>query len=270
VSGVDFVVNCYERTYRGLLQPERLEGLIGQHRFRFTSRTVLINNVDDRKDAQRVAKGAIEAGLIDRAFFVGDNLASALAATGLKPRHLRRLPHFTDCCLVAVTIAGPEMLVYWDADAMLEEPRDWISPCLALMAERTDIAVANPESWHGLAEREALSIEGRFAIGYGFSDVAFLARRSELARPIYRYLAPASWRHPLAHVEAMFEQRVDSYMRRTGRLRATWLDAIYLHEGDAGINYPDIGLRERARRKAFRKLFALAQLSSHPALRAFP
>ncbi len=269
MADVDFVVNCYERTYRDLLRPERLRTIVAQHHFSFARRTLLINNVADRSDAERLANEAVEAGLIDRAAFVEDHLTKALSVTRLKPRHLQRLTHFTDCCLVAVTLDGPETLLYWDADAFLEEPQDWVTPSLAFMESRPEVAVANPESWHrGLATREALSIDAEFAIGYGFSDVAFLVRRSELARPVYRYLAPASWRHPLAYVEPMFEQRVDAYMRRRRRLRATLLGVIYRHESEAGLNYPAAGFRERLRRKTFRQLFALAQRFDHPAFRA--
>lgn len=252
---VDFVVNCYERTYRRLLAPGVLTGLVLQQRFSFASTTLLINNVDDRADAARMASQAIERGDVDRAEFVSDHLPAALSVTGLLPRNLARLPHFTDCCLVAVTLPGPEWLVYWDADATLLKPLDWVSPLIDFISQHPKVAIGNPNNWHdGLAEREALEIIGEVAVGFGFSDVAFLARRSDLARPIYRKVAPASWRYPLAHVEPIFEQRVDAWMRRGARMRATYLPAVVTHPEAVGINYPDAGLRERFRGRLQRDL----------------
>src|SRR6266849_4573646 len=88
MADVDFVVNCYERTYRDLLRPERLRTIVAQHHFSFARRTLLINNVADRSDAERLANEAVEAGLIDRAAFVEDHLTKALSVTRLKPRNL--------------------------------------------------------------------------------------------------------------------------------------------------------------------------------------
>lgn len=270
VPEVDFVINCYERTYRDVLAPGFIQAAVEQQRFGFTAVTVLLNNVDDLDQALRMVKTLVDMGEITRYAVVADELAVALAKTDLRERHLRRLPHFTDCCLVAVTLEGPDWLAYWDADAVLEEPGDWVTPVLAFMAANPEVAIGNPNNWHqGLAEREALRVEGDMAIGYGFSDVAFLARRSELAGPIYRKIAPASWRFPLAHVEAIFEQRVDAWMRRERRLRATFLPIVVTHPMEAGSNYPAAGLRERIRGRALRSLSRVLARVPHPATRAW-
>ncbi|WP_143447905.1 hypothetical protein [Kineosporia sp. R_H_3] len=273
MHSVDFVVNCYERTYREVLAPGYVSGLAEAQRFPFASVTVLVNNVDDRADAEARAKelGEADPG-VSRVEFVADHLLAALAVTGLRARHLEPLGHFTDCGLVAATLPGPEWLCYWDADARLREPADWLTPTLAAMDADPRHGVGNPNNWHpGLAEREALIVDGDVAVGYGFSDVAFLARRADLARPVYRKVSPASWRYPLAHVEPVFEQRVDAWMRRERRTRVTYLPAVVEHLGEAGGNYPAGGVRERVRRAAFRRAGrAAAAVSSHPAARAWP
>jgi hypothetical protein len=269
---VDFVVNCYERTYRDVLTPGLVSGLAASQRFTFAAVTVLINNVDDRDDAKALAEELLSADPgVTRVEFVADHLAYALACTGLNRRRMRRLPHFSDCCLVATSLVGPEWLCYWDADATLQEPCDWVTPTLEYMAAHADVAVGNPNNWHsGLAEREALSIDGNMAIGYGFSDVAFLATRTRLCQPIYRKIAPSSWRYPLAHVEPIFEQRVDAWMRRTGGLRATYLPSVVTHPTTVGANYPDPRFRERIRSVAMNRTGRLAAtISAHPAMRAW-
>lgn len=267
---VDFVVNCYERTYREVLAPGFVEGLRAQQMFDFATVTVLINNVDDRADAEQLARRQLERGEATRAVFVADELGPALDRTGLHRRHLKRLPHFSDCCLVAVCLEGPAWLAYWDAGAELREAGNWIGPTIDFMERHPEVVVGNPNNWHeGLAEREALTIDDDIAIGYGFSDVAFLVRREALAAPIYRRIAPASWRFPLAAVEPIFEQRVDAWMRRTGGLRATFLPLTVTHPAEAGANYPARGYRERIRGRAQRRALELAARFSHPALRPY-
>jgi hypothetical protein len=269
---VDFVVNCYERTYRTVLEPGYVSELATSQRFAFSSITILVNNVSDPHDvaARREALLASDPA-VSRVELVSDLLPAALRASGLTERRLGRLPHFTDCVLAAVTMPGPDWVVYWDADARLRQPHDWITPTLQRMDDDS-LVIGNPNNWHdGLAVREAVSVDGPFAVGFGFSDVVFLARRRDLARPIYRKVSPASWRYPLAHVEPIFEQRIDAWMRRSGKLRVTYLPAVVTHPDTVGINYPDAGLRERVRARTQRRLASMAaRVSAHPAMRPWP
>lgn len=272
---VDFVLNCYERTYRDVLEPGFVAGLAASCAFDFASITVLINNVVDEADVRRRAAHLVaEDPQITRVEWVAEHLPSALHRVGLRPRHIRRLPHFSDCALVATCLSGPEWMVYWDAEAVLREPGDWVSPLLAFMATNPEVVVGSPNNWHDdgrLASREALRVDGDIAVGFGFSDVAFLARRDALARPIYRKMAPASWRFPLSSTEPIFEQRVDAWMRRTGRQRATHLPVVVTHPNDAGVNYPRVGVREALRARAFHHLGSVARrASAHPACRPWP
>jgi hypothetical protein len=270
---VDFLVNCFERSYKRVLTPGFVTGLAESQQFPFNSITVLVNNVADRADAEeRAGRLLVEDSRVTRVSFVADNLMRALRATGLTEHHLRRAPHYTDYALVAVTLDGPDWLLYWDADASLTRSADWLSPTLAAINRDETLVVGNPRFLpEGLPEREALRIDGLFAIGYGFSDQVFLARRSDLARPIYRKFAPASWRYPMANIEPVFEQRIDAWMRRTGRLRATYLPVTYLH-ADLGQGYysmPQLG--DRIRRHAMNGFVRLAShVSANPALRAWP
>lgn len=265
---VDFVMNCYERTYRQVLSTGFIADEMSKHgSFSFDQVTVMINNVDEPGDAVDLAKSCGA----DRYLIVSDCLGDAVSRTKYPARGLRSLKHYSDCILTAVCAPGPDWMVYWDAEATLRDPVDWISPSIEFMRADPRIVVSNPESWLQLAEREAQARIESFAVGYGFSDHAVLARRSELARPIYRSWAPASWRYPLAPWEAVFEQRLDAFMRRHGRLRATYLPATYEHFGAVGQGYPEPTIRSRALGKAQRRLGGIASsISSHPAMHAWP
>ena len=108
---------------------------------------------------------------------------------------------------------------------------------------------ANP-SWDSFETRAQSAHELEdFVLGYGFSDWAFLCRRSRFTHQGYRRAVPASWRYPLAHVVPVFEQRVDSWMRRERLLRATYLPASIEHKGPVGTRYPTSAVRQRLRRR---------------------
>jgi hypothetical protein len=136
-------------------------------------------------------------------------------------------------------------MVLWDADVRLRAPVDWVTPSIELLERDRTLLSANP-NWpvDNLGEF-TLREEGPFAIGQGFSDQAFVARRSELARPIYRQRCLALKRYPLSYVGPIFEARVDAHMRHAGRLRATYRDAVYHQEVEMGTSWPALTLRER-------------------------
>lgn len=236
---VDLVVNCYERTYRDVLAPGRFPEVERQNDRRFERRVALVNNVADRADAERRGRALIEAGEIDELRFVEDHLDAGLAAAALTHADLGEIAYFTDWALAAVVLPGADWMVHWDPELRMERSADWVTPSVELMERDRRVLAANPAWWDPAdIARQTSERSGDFALGHGFSDQVFLARRSELARPIYRDRTLARLRYPLAHLGDIFEARVDSHMRRAGRLRATYLPAVYLHDLGIGTAYP--------------------------------
>lgn len=246
---IDLVVNTFERTYRAALAPGVFPRIEAENLRSFARKVALINNVNDPDDARQRAEALLAKGEIDAFFFVADLLDGALKRTGLSRRDLGRVPHYTDCALVAITLPGAPWLLYWDAEVTLRHPANWIDPALELMEKDARVLVANPAGWRGEVNWMTFDFSGPFALGYGFSDAVFLARRADLARPIYRERCLASVRFPLAHIAPVFEQRVDSYMRRHRRLRATHASVVYEHPDDWGLSYPNLSLAEALRRR---------------------
>jgi hypothetical protein len=246
---VDLVINTWERTYRDVLAPGVFTGIAAQSRFPFAGRVALLNNIDDLDDARRRAQALIDTGELTAFHVVEDELDAALATTGLTRRDLARAPHYTNCAIVAVTVAGSPWLVYWDAEVELREPVDWITPSIALIERDARVLVANPNQWnHPEPGPGNVELRDGFAIGRGFSDQLFLARRADLARPIYGERHLAGLRYPMANVTRVFEQRLDCHMRRHGLLRASHLGSAYVHPpAEAGASYPGQTRAERAR-----------------------
>jgi hypothetical protein len=243
MSDVDLCVNCYERTYREVLASGFFNALADNHARRFARRTAIVNNVDDRVDAEARIERLQAAGELDAAFFVEDHIEEALRRTGMTREAIARAPYFTDWGLVLVTAPGPDWLVHCDPEVRLQEPVDWVSPSIVLMQRDRRVMVANP-SWYAptpqhdtLARTTLERVEG-FSLGLGFSDQLFLGRRSELAAPIYRQRCLATRRYPMANVSPSFEARIDAWMRHHDRLRANFLAAVYVHPDEIGGAYP--------------------------------
>lgn len=266
---VDLAVNTFERSYRSVLAPGFFPQIEAQHRYRFASRIAVINNVESRADAKAHAEDLVRRGEIDHFEFVADHLERALEHVGLTRRDLGRIPYYTDWAIVAVCLRGSPWLLCWDADIRMREPANWIEPAIALMERDLRIMTANPNWQSGTLERETIETSDGFALGYGFSDQAFLVRRADLARPIYRERCVASLRYPLSHIAPIFEQRVDAYMRTHRRLRATFREAVYIHPGE-GVSYPALTLTETAQRILNRALLVGRRMipSRDPAQRA--
>lgn len=119
MENVDFVVNCYERTYRQILSGGVLSKMVKMNNYPFAEITLSINNVEDRGLAAEKADNLLRSGEISRYFFVGEHFEQALRTTGLKRRSFRKLQNFSNCCLVAVCLKDPPRIVYWDAEIRL-------------------------------------------------------------------------------------------------------------------------------------------------------
>lgn len=269
-DSVDLVVNVFERTYRRTLAPGVLAEIAEANRHPLARRAILINNVEDPRDARERAQRLRDTGEIDEFHFVADHLDRALQITGLRRRDLVPLLHYSDAPLVAATLPGSPWLLYWDAEARLAEPVDWVGPALALMARDPQIMVANP-SWETPdgagrrpgVERESSATRAGFALGEGFSDQLFLASRAALAAPIYGQRCICRISYPTAHKAHIFEARVAAYMRHHGRLRASSLAASYVIDAPAGhSSYPPVGVRETARYA--RNALALRAIAASP------
>ena len=217
----------------------------------------------DPAGARARAESLVGRGEIDAYFFVADHFEGALRTCGLTRAELGRIPHYSDCALVAVTLKGSPFLLYWDAEVHLDRRFNWVDPAVELMEADRRVFAANPTSWRGEVDWSTFDHAGPFALGYGFSDAVFLGRRAELARPIPSDRCLISLRYPLSHIAPDFEQRVDAHMRRHRRLRATHPGVVYRHPESEGGGYPRPSLLEALGRARNYLIFRLAAKSPH-------
>ncbi|MGB2765844.1 MAG: hypothetical protein WBH64_01690 [Propionicimonas sp.] len=254
---VEFVINCFERNIDEVTAPGFLAQAVQQHCYPFAVRTLLINNVTDRARAEAMANDCLSRGEIDRFCFVDDLRERSFKQVGLTEKDFGRFLHWSDCCVVALVMDGPDLLCYVDVDLTLRPAMDWITPALLVMRHDRRVAVGNP-AWvmpngYSPVAAEADETGEGFILGYGFSDMIFLARRSQLARPLLRRWiplwleCPATMRFPGAPLGLFFEQIAEGYLRLHHLRRVTVLGTAF--EPIPISDYPVTGLLERIRRK---------------------
>lgn len=226
---VTFATSCWERDWRRiLLDPDYLSRFqIGHHRFLFTERLLLINNVENLSQVCKAAEAKVKEGILTR---------YAIAQNVLPHFELDR-GQFTDwqyynalAPLNAIRECRSDYLLYLTGDVFLPRPVHWIPKALRFMEKAPNIKVANL-TWNGNyreARKEAHRSTWNFYVQpQGFSDQMFLVRKEDFHAPIYGEVRPDSHHYPRGDV---FEKRVFSYMKNRGWERITYRRGSYTHE----------------------------------------
>lgn len=264
---VDLVVNVFDRTIETVLAAGYFDMVANEHRFSFSERTLLINNVSDLPSVTRRASELKRTGEITRYLVVAEHVDRALAVTGLRRSDFGRYLHNSDCSLVAICADGPQWLCYVDAEARLRTPAAWIGRATSIMDSSPRLLSAQPQWEHPdgggkTAAREADVLIDDVMISYGFSDQTFLVRRRDLQRPLLRrplwLTSPGTLWHP--SVGGYFlETIIEGYMRRVERPRLTVLTASTVLA--ATTAYEPLSTRERVQHRRNRAIERL--LSEH-------
>ncbi|WP_122262034.1 hypothetical protein [Ornithinimicrobium cerasi] len=228
---VSLVVNCYERTYRQVLAPGYFPAIEQMNDRTFEQVLALINNVDDPREARDRAETLVDLGEISGFEFVSDWVPAAMQHWGLGQRHFRRRPYLLDYGLVMPLVASSEYILGWDAETVLEEPADWVSPSLNLLKSDSRILHASL-NWPPArpqdagVEGDAVARVGDFLLSWGFSDQVFLVSREKMFAADLKTFSPAAIARHAPHPYT-FEFRMESYQRAHRKLRATYAPVRY-------------------------------------------
>lgn len=247
---VTFETKVWEGDFRTVLDEERLGRAIAHNSWSFTTRVVYVNNVDNPSRVLRLARRLVAAGVLDDVVLVDEHATAALNHFGVSRSDLGRGYVYSISELVGLFLCETDYLLHFAGDSTIRQPADWMPAALDLLGRRPDVAVVNL-SWtpdRSAVEAESFARDGDFLLGYGFSDQMYLVRSSDFKQPIYGESHPDSQRYPEYGGE-LFEKRVDAWMRRRQRLRATWTPGHYVHENIAA---PQRSLARRVVRKAVR------------------
>lgn len=228
---VGFVTNVYERTYREVLTPGYVAGIVASQQRPIDEVVVLINNVDSRTDAIERANALVSRGEITSFAFVADHVDEAVAQAGIRHRHLGKRPYLADFGLVMPHVLRTKWMLGWDAETHLVEAQNWIDPAIKLLQEDPrvfHVSLHRPPrtEWEPVLEREAVERRGGYVYNWGFSDHVFLLERQSLLDARFRTFSPAAVVRHAPH-PSTFEFRMESYQRAAGLFRATAETVLY-------------------------------------------
>lgn len=242
---VTICTSVYERTISIIGNVDELAQRLGWNPAAFARRVLLVNNVQDRTAASVLADRAVEADVFDEWHQVSPHLPEALKEVRLDPKRLGRLEHYLDWAIVEPFLIDTSYLCHQDIEVTVSCKSHWVARGRELLENEPAVFAVSPRDvqWHPKRELSAGSRNG-VHYSFGFSDRIYLARTSDLRSPIYdcpRILP--SYRYPASHLGRCFEERVDAYLRFTGRLQAILLDCEYRHDAHTWYwprNAPDL------------------------------
>lgn len=248
VAQVTFETKCWEGDWRYLLKRGGLERIIASEPFPFARRVLYVNNVDSPSQVLNAANRLVNGGIIDEAVLACDHADAVLEHLGLTRDGLGTGYVYSICELVGVHLARTPFLAHFAGDCLMNDRGPWIEQGTAILAQRPEVVVVNPVWNRRYAEVEngATATDQHWWYGEGFSDQCYLVRPADFDRPIYGFTHPDSQRYP-AYGGELFEKRVDSWMRHTGRIRAFHQRSSYSHDSSRAMtNW------QRARRRLAR------------------
>jgi len=244
-----FATNVYEKTYRERLQPGYINAKIKSHHFDFKERIVTINNVHDMDDAVSLATQLIQLGEIDRYVIVADEMPAVFRKAKMSPNKLRKIPYYSTGYLAVLSATNTTYVMYNDIETTLTTPGDWITEAIEKLEHNPNIIVVNPSFTIHPIEKDAYTYFGNYAVDFGFSDLIFIVRSSLIYQPFHQHMHWASLRYPLAHVNPVFEQWIDSYLRTFHLMRFTDRRFYLDHETPGGENYPQYSIYQKIKRR---------------------
>jgi hypothetical protein len=227
---VTFETKVWEKDWEYLLKGDYLDKLIAAHKYEFSKKQIVINNVNDRALVEQYCKQKMEEGIIDCYYVVADLQDEVLAYFDLSRDSFKGGYNYSIAELVGIYKCETPFLLHYSSDSYFQSTHhNWIDEAIHVMSNQPHIVVANP-TWNGKfaeAKQESFDQLDNFYIGYGFSDQCYLIKTHYFKNKIYNETHIESQRYPTYGGE-LFEKRVDAYMRTMHKHRITHMHANYI------------------------------------------
>jgi len=229
---VTFETKVWEKDWKYILTGDYLDKVIERCHYPFKEKTLIINNVSDKRKVGKLAEEKVRKGVLDSYYFADEYADKALASFNIDLDSFKGGYNYSIAELVSIYLCKTEYLLHFSSDALLpNDSIDWIDDAIKVLETRKDIIVANP-TWNyafDQAKNESIDETDQFYIGYGFSDQCFLVKTDVFKQDVYNEKCKASERYPDYGGE-LFEKRVDSFMRNRHLLRITSKNKSYIHK----------------------------------------
>jgi hypothetical protein len=246
MSDCAFATTCWEKDWRLLLlDPDYLRiKMIGNHKFPFNDRLLVINNVKNIEEVKKAADKKIAEGVLTRYLVASEKEEEILSFFLLKRSDFRMGLDAKDYAgvnpewiyynalgpLCAIYEGTSNYLLYHTGDVYLDRPVSWIARSIDMMEKRNEIQVANLlwDNMRGEAKRESYRKSWNFYYAKeGFSDQQFLVKRDFFRKPIYGEIREDSLHYPRGDV---FEKRVFSFLKNRKFERIIFRRGSYTHK----------------------------------------
>jgi hypothetical protein len=236
---ITFETKCYENDWEYILKTKYLNRMINNCNIHFSLKHVIINNIKQRDTVEYYVQKKIREKVIDAYYFVDDYIKKALIFFDINRETFGKGYYYSSAELVGLYVTKTKYLLHFASDVFMpyKYKNNWITEACKIFEKEPNIVVANP-TWNfhfneAKEETDGNTIDN-FYIGYGgFSDQCYLVRTDNFREKIYNFRHPASERYPKYGGE-LFEKRVDSYMRVSGKQRIISKKESYIHN-----NFPN-------------------------------
>lgn len=243
---VSFATCCWEKDWRHLLCDSEYMRVyqVGNHRFPFQEKILIINNVLDLPKVIKAASALVETGVLTR-FVIAEEIQDEI----MRFFQLER-KDFTSGAdaihypgvnadwvyynalgpLAAIYTVKSDYLLYLTGDVRLDQEVSWIEKALSKMEKNPLYKVANLTWNEKYSEAKAESYKRKwdfYVAKQGFSDQMFLVKSADFKQPIYGEIREDSSHFPRGDV---WEKRVFSYMKNRGWERITYRRGSYTHK----------------------------------------
>ena len=227
---VTLATNCWEKDWKYLLLDGYLERMISNCDYHFAHRLLCIGNVRNLDKVRKAADKKIRNGVIDN-YIVTEPLSNeVLSFFEIEKESFHGGYGYSIAPLTSIYTCPTDLLLYFTGDSHLtKDNNQWVRRASEMMASSPDYFVANPHDDYELSTHRCISECDSHFTSFWFSDQCFLVRTADFKRPIYNEKHPTSEEYP-KYAGDSFEKRVDSFMRNHNLLRATYKDAVYVHE----------------------------------------
>jgi hypothetical protein len=229
IPSVTFATSCWEKDWRQiLLDPNYLAiSQIANHRFPFSEKMLVINNVDDLELVKKAGEKKVDEGVLTR-FVVAEDI---LHFFSLKRSDFNEWQYYNALApLMAIHECKSDYLLYSTGDVYLKRRVNWIGKAIRFMEKTPQVKVANLTWNDNYKEAKKESCRGTwnfYVSKRGFSDQMFLVRKKDFYAPIYGQIREDSHHFPRGDV---FEKRIFSYMLNKNWERITFRRGSYTHE----------------------------------------
>ena len=225
---------CWEGDYRHVLTSAGIDRLLNRLG-PVSRRQVVLNRIQDRAGAERLADGLVADGAIDAWRWAEELWPEVAAALEIPTRWFGPAWPYSIPELCELHLARTSLLVHQAGDVGYVGGPDWLTRAAPVLDEHPDVAVvaASPRSGSDPEPGVGGPLPDGWVKSRGFSDQFFLVRPAQLLHSdVVRSHHPDVSRFPKIGGGLTFEARVAAWLQSTGHWR--WVDTQNFYEHPVG------------------------------------